>query len=151
MEHESCRCGHSACCTAQAEAASPPAEPQPSGKRVVLVVDDDMIVRDLCRRMLERMGLTVVMADSGLQAVEWFRCHGASVHCVLIDLTMPEPDGIQTARLLRDMQAKIPIVLMSGYSEEEIHEQCTTSCFNAFLQKPFSIQALFDMMKTTLG
>jgi two-component system cell cycle sensor histidine kinase/response regulator CckA len=116
-----------------------------------MVVDDDTIVRDLCRRMLERMGLSVIMADSGLQAVEWFRNHGDSVHCILIDLTMPEPDGIQTARLLRAVQEKVPIILMSGYSEEEIREQCAPSCFNAFLQKPFSIQSLLDTIKTILG
>lgn len=151
MQHEPCRCEQSPSLAPPSESSSKPAMPRQQSERLVLVVDDDLIVRDLCRRMLERMGLTVAVADSGLQAIEWFRTHGASAHCVLIDLTMPEPDGIQTARMLRTIHAKVPIILMSGYSEEEIREQCEPSCFNAFLQKPFSIQGILETVTTTLG
>jgi PAS domain S-box-containing protein len=127
------------------------AEVQRETKGLVLAVDDDEVVCHLCRRMLERIGFRVATANGGKEAVEWFRTHGASARCVLLDLTMPEPDGVQTARLLREMRADIPLVLMSGYGEQELEQRYASSRFSGFLQKPFSVQSLIDKMKTVLG
>ncbi len=132
-------------------AQTTPTEVQRETSGMVLAVDDDKVICDLCRRMLERIGFRVATANGGKEAVEWFRSHGASARCVLLDLTMPEPDGVQTARLLREIRADIPLVLMSGYSEQELEHRYASSRFSGFLQKPFSVQSLIATMKTVLG
>ncbi|HEX7968883.1 MAG TPA: response regulator [Stellaceae bacterium] len=91
-----------------AEAVSSPGFPPAS----ILVVDDDETMRDLLRRMLERTGLTVVLAVNGRDALERLRDRPADL--VVTDMVMPEMDGIELIRLLATERPRLPIVAISG-------------------------------------
>jgi CheY-like chemotaxis protein len=112
----------------------------------VLVVDDQLGVRNLTRSVLERAGLTVILADSGEQGVHAFREQDRDVRLVMIDLTMPGLDGRETLTELRRIRPGVPAILMSGYSTDDL----ARSREHVFLQKPFTPAALRTAVKQAL-
>ncbi len=113
-------------------------EETPGGDgNVILVVDDEPSVRLLTEKVLERAGFRVVTAASGEEGLELFREHQDEVICVLLDLTMPGISGEETFREIRRIRKDTRVVLMSGYSEEEVGQRFTGKGLAGFIQKPY--------------
>ena len=104
---------------------------------VVLVVDDEPLVRRAARAMLERQGVEVLEASDGEQALEVYEAHRDRVHVVLLDLAMPRMDGQETLRRLRESSPNVPVLLMSGYDEDNVTGGALSRGASGFLQKPF--------------
>jgi PAS domain S-box-containing protein len=119
------------------------------GKGKVLLADDDGALRPLFETMLRQCGFAVVQAADGAEAVKLFRQGGYAA--VLLDLTMPVMDGLEASRIIRKEDADIPILLMSGYNQQEVIGYFTPSGPNGFLEKPFGLSGLrrklFDLME----
>ena len=89
----------------------------------VLIVDDEIYVREILCEMLERMGFEVVEASNGDQALAAFGSdHGDIVACV-IDLTMLGMSGLELLGHVRELDSVVPIILVSGYSRHEVRQQ----------------------------
>ena len=108
--------------------------------RVVLVVDDEPLMRSTLRRMLARDGYLVEEAADGVDALELLK--GFVPDLVLLDVSMPRLDGAATFLELRRRGATMPVVLMSGYSEQEALRGVLRDDLAGFLQKPFSPDSL---------
>lgn len=108
----------------------------------ILVVDDEESVRSVVRSVLERAGFDVRVASDGSEAVEVFLHDGAGITGVLLDLTMPRMDGLEAAQKLKSIRAEVPILLMSGYNEQDISRQFSELGVSGFIKKPFSPDAL---------
>lgn len=119
------------------------------GNGVVLVIDDEDGVRLVVRRMLERLGFSVLLAADGQRALTALQ-DGAQVRCALLDLTMPQLSGQDTFHELRRLNASLPIVMMSGFAEEEVLNQFRGQQISGFLHKPFSPQDLQAVLQRTL-
>jgi CheY-like chemotaxis protein len=104
---------------------------------VALVVDDEDMVRDVVGRMLESFGFRVLVAADGQEALERYDEHAAEVRVVVLDLLMPRLDGAETLCELRQRSARLPVIVMSGYSEPEISTRFSGLGLSAYLQKPF--------------
>lgn len=117
----------------------------------VLVVDDEEAVRAVSLQMLRSMGFTPLEARNGAEALDMLREHGASLRVVLLDLTMGGMDGEQTFGELRRMDATLPIVIMSGCSEQEIAERFRGRSCSASLPKPFKFDTLRAVLERVLG
>jgi signal transduction histidine kinase len=104
---------------------------------VVLVIDDEEIVRKTASVVLQQHGLSVVLAENGSEGVEVFRRMGERVAAVLLDLTMPVMSGEATLRAIRKIRPEVPVVISSGYSEQDARERLQTSENVRFLQKPY--------------
>ena len=109
---------------------------------LVLVADDEEMVRSLVERMLRRGGFSVLTAADGRQAVQLFREHADEIACVLLDLTMPHLDGEQAFAQLRRIRPEVKVVLCSGYSEQEATARFSGKGLAGFLQKPFGMSLL---------
>ncbi|QXE89018.1 hybrid sensor histidine kinase/response regulator [Geomonas subterranea] len=116
------------------------------GSGTVLLVDDEEIICEVGASMLEQLGYEVVTALSGSRAVELYRERG-DVRFVILDLTMPQMDGEQTFQELRRFDPEVKVIISSGYSEQEVTRKLSGTGYLAFIQKPYSIQALSDVMK----
>ncbi len=112
------------------------------GHGTVLVVDDEETIRSLAGNMLGKLGFEVLYAEDGIMGVEMFRSHYGELVAVLLDMTMPRLGGIDTLQRMREIKPGIPIVLVSGFSEVEIHELSTDKHPDAFVQKPFRLNVL---------
>jgi CheY-like chemotaxis protein len=104
----------------------------------ILLVDDDSSVRRLLGFLLERSGYEVVSVGDGREAVE--KAGKASV--ALIDMIMPEMDGLETISLLRWRNPHLRIIAMSGSEEGLFRPELDRLGVQTFLSKPFTIEAL---------
>jgi PAS domain S-box-containing protein len=121
------------------------------GAATVLVVDDDEVVRSLTQQMLEESGYAVVTATDGLQAVEVFKESPVLIDLVLLDMTMPHMDGHATFEKLREIRADIPVVVSTGYNEQDALDRFRDARPTGFLQKPYRLSELVEAMKTALS
>lgn len=121
------------------------------GEGTILVVDDEPMVRDVAQAILQRLGLTVVAAADGEEAIRMFAADPARFAAVLLDLTMPRISGAETFRRIREFRPDAPVILMSGYNEEEASGQFAGKGLAGFIEKPFSTQALADAIGRVLG
>ncbi len=132
------------------ESADVVSVPSASGMRTLLVVDDQPAVRLIARRMLDDAGFQVVEAGSGRAAVELVDA-GVHIDLALIDLTMPDGDGLQTIKQLRVRSPELPVVLMSGFDMNEVlskEQDKPEDLF--FIDKPFSQQQLTSVVRELL-
>jgi CheY-like chemotaxis protein len=120
------------------------------GSGLILIVDDEETVCATGKQMLERIGFSVITAPDGREALKVFReCD--EIVCVLLDLTMPHMDGEQTFREMRRLCPKIKIILCSGYNERETTQRFMGKGLAGFLQKPYTIAELREMLREVLG
>ncbi len=121
------------------------------GSGTVLLVDDEDSVRKVCKRMLEKLGYTVILAGDGAEAVELGEKRQGEIVFVLLDLAMPVMDGEETFHKLRRIRKDIRIILSSGYSESEVQERFTGYGIAGFIQKPFQLDALKSKIRSALN
>jgi two-component system, cell cycle sensor histidine kinase and response regulator CckA len=131
--------------------ASPaPDTPAAHTSAMVLVVDDEPVVRRTAKSMLERFGYSVVMAENGREGVELFRVLADKIAVVLLDMTMPVMSGEETFRELRAIRPGVRVVLSSGYNEVEAVRRFTGKGLAGFLQKPYSAAALAEKVRSVI-
>jgi len=138
--------------------AAPDGEPAPrtpsSGqievgaiKGTVLFVDDDELIREAGSRFLELSGLSVVVAEDGLQAVQAFERDRDAIDVVVLDLTMPRLDGEGAMTRIRAIDPTAAILLSSGWSEKDTAERFAGREPNGFLQKPYKPDVLVERVR----
>jgi DNA-binding NtrC family response regulator len=108
----------------------------------VLVVDDDETVRAVAQHMLERSGFTVITARDGAEGVALFESARDRIALVLLDLTMPTLGGEEAFRAMRQRRPDVRVVLMSGYSSQELASRYGSEGMAGFIQKPFRVEEL---------
>ena len=118
---------------------------------MVLVVDDDKMVRLLVQQMLEHAGFSSLMANSGREAIRLFREHQHEVSCVLLDLSMPDLDGAETFLELHRIRPDVRVILSSGYGEEVATERFVGQSLAGFIQKPYQLDMLIARIHAALG
>jgi PAS domain S-box-containing protein len=117
---------------------------------IVLVADDDEGVRDLLTETLERAGLTVLCATDGSEAVETFRQHAKEIRLVLLDRTMPGASGEEALDGIQSIRPDVPVVLVSGYSQESSAQRFASKRLAGFLHKPFLPETLLEKVRELL-
>lgn len=115
-----------------------------------LLVDDDMTIRLAGGSVLEHLGFEVDTANDGLQAVQKATAPDADYRFMLIDLTMPNMDGPSAFRLIREKLPFLPILFMSGYSDQQVQNLFEAGGPVAFLEKPFTISGLVTRLRPLL-
>ncbi len=123
-------------------------EPRVTG--TVLVVDDEEGVRFVSQRILEQCGFAVLSAKDGHEALDLFSKHQNEISVVLLDLTMPGMDGEDVFRMINQLSPKTPVVLSSGYNEQELNARFSEHGFAGFLQKPYQAQGLIAKLDSVL-
>ncbi|OFW59777.1 MAG: hypothetical protein A2133_10520 [Actinobacteria bacterium RBG_16_64_13] len=120
-------------------------------KGTVLLVDDEESILALGRRMLGRLGFTVLTATDGGQSVDIYRAHHDEIALVLLDLTMPEMDGAETLQELRRIDPGVRVVMSSGYTENDISARFAGHELAGFLQKPYTLDILRRCLRAVLA
>lgn len=123
---------------------------QQTEKHTVLLVDDEQMVLEVGKAILQRLGHEVVTAESGEEALEKFDHHQDAIGCVVLDLTMPGMDGKETFSRLRDLAPGLPIIISSGLSAEQVSAQFEDGPTIAFIQKPYQVAELSSTIQSIL-
>ncbi|MCS6807111.1 MAG: PAS domain S-box protein [Blastocatellia bacterium] len=117
----------------------------------ILVVDDEPIVRDLAKAILERERFRVLTADSGAEALTIYQQHHPDVDLVLLDLTMPKMSGRACLQQLRQLNPDVRVLLSSGYSGDERLQDLLTVPTVGFIRKPYLAVDLADAVRRMLA
>jgi len=115
----------------------------PRGKETVLLVEDEAIVRDLVREVLQSSGYTVLVASTANEALRIGERHAPRpIHLMLTDVVMPEMDGPQLAARLARLFPQMKVLYMSGYAETAAARHSKLSLDAPYLAKPFAPEVL---------
>jgi PAS domain S-box-containing protein len=129
---------------------APPAKaaiPELHGTGTILVVDDEQIVRSAAQNTLERYGYQVLLANDGRDGMRIFRKCRRKIAAVLLDMMMPVMGGEEALKELMAIAPLTPVIGSSGYSEALAMRRFGDKGLAAFLQKPYSAQALAECVK----
>jgi two-component system response regulator AtoC len=118
-----------------------------SGEKI-LVVDDELFVRELLFEFLSKEDYQVVLADCGERAVEVIKAEPAQV--ALIDLKMPGMDGIETLKKLKELHPKMLPIIMTGYPSLESSVEALRCGAHDYVTKPFKLNELKDSVEKAL-
>src|SRR5690606_35417892 len=111
--------------------------PRWEGGGTVLVADDEKSVCAVAKATLERFGFDVLLAYDGQEAVDLFHLHRGIIVAVLLDLTMPKLNGEEVFREIHSCSPEMPVILTSGYSEQDAVARFAGKDLAAFIHKPW--------------
>jgi CheY-like chemotaxis protein len=114
----------------------------PARPRTILLVDDNEGVRVLSARVLEEAGYTVMEAATGRLALELLHARGQSVDLMITDVRMPQMSGGELAAQLKRIHPNVPVLFISGFTEEPFGRRSPVASSIRVLQKPFTPEAL---------
>jgi CheY-like chemotaxis protein len=121
------------------------------GLGVVLIIDDEPIVRQIARQALERKGFKILVAYDGLSAIEIFKRHPGVIHAAILDLSMPGLSGEETLPELRRIRPEVKVLVSSGYSEVEVMKMFKGQQVCGFVQKPYSPVKIVEQISLLLS
>jgi len=120
------------------------------GTETVLLVDDEDMLIDIGRQMLEALGYQVMVARTGQEAVEIYAKHQDSIDMVLLDMIMPDMGGAQACDRMKEINPDGKILVASGYSAEAEARRTLARGCDGFIQKPFSLKQLSKKIRGIL-
>jgi DNA-binding NtrC family response regulator len=112
----------------------------------VLVVDDNNDLLTTFSMILKRRGFYVDTAPNGISAVDKFKEHGYDV--TLMDIVMPEMNGVEAFRKIRELDPDATVILMTAYSEEEMIRTARNEGAHSVIHKPIRIDQLIELIKS---
>lgn len=121
-----------------------------SGHETILLVDDEEMILDATRRMLEGLGYQVCTARNSFEAMEVFRTEQDKIDLVILDMIMPGMGGGELFEQLKSLKADVRVILASGYSLNGPAQEIMNKGAFAFLQKPFMIDELSQKIRGAL-
>lgn len=117
---------------------------------LVLIVDDEDFVTVLAERVLADAGYRVVTASDGFKALDIYRKLKDEIALVILDFTMPVMDGADVFNELREIDPQVPVVLSSGFAEQDRLRGMLSHGLLGFIPKPYNQQKLLTQIRATL-
>jgi two-component system, cell cycle sensor histidine kinase and response regulator CckA len=132
-------------------APEPTTQPVLGSGATILLVEDEPSVRSTVRRLLERHGYQVLEAANGHDALTLVAARGSEIRLVVSDMVMPGMGGMELASRLRSLSPKIPVLLMTGYTEEAIARNGDRPHDALIIEKPFSQHTMLEKVRGALA
>ena len=120
------------------------------GTETILLVDDEPLVLEVNKNLLEYMGYRVYAAGSGQEAIAVYMEKRNEIDLVILDMILPGMSGGETFDRLREIDPEIRVLLCSGYSIEGEAQQIMDRGCNGFIQKPFLLKNLSQKVREVL-
>ena len=122
-----------------------------TGSGVILVVDDEELVRRTAATTLAHLGYTILEAANGQEAIDVFQRNSGRIALVILDLSMPVMNGEESLKRLKSIKPGVPVLLSSGFSETEAARRFQSTGPATFLQKPYTAQHLAELVQAALN
>jgi signal transduction histidine kinase/CheY-like chemotaxis protein/HAMP domain-containing protein len=134
------------------EAADAPLAALPGGSETILVVEDEMVLREMAREFLADCGYRILEAGSGREALQVWGEHRSQVDLLLTDMKMPEGvSGLQLAEKMVAEQPNLRVIFTSGYSDDIVNREVLKRNNACFLPKPYSYADLTKLVRESLN
>jgi len=122
----------------------------PTGHERILIIDDEVMIVDMTKKMLQHLGYEVITRTNSLEALELFRMKHDEIDLVISDVNMPKMTGIELAERLLEIRKDIPIVLGTGYSEMITQQRAIQLGIKRIIIKPLIIKELANTIRDVL-
>jgi len=126
-----------------------PMEP-PRGSETILVVDDNPSITRTVDQILTSLGYIVIVRNDAEDALSFVDTNSEDIELVLLDVHMPKYSGVELHEIIRERCPGVPVILTSGYDQEDMDADLPERGVKAFLQKPFSIMDLAETIRKAL-
>lgn len=120
------------------------------GHETILVAEDEEVIRDLLTEMLSDEGYNVLVAEDGKKALDIYSKKSKDVDLVILDMIMPEVNGIEAFRKMKQLDPKVKILLSSGYTQESEAQSILNEGALGFIQKPYAVNELLSKIRSIL-
>jgi len=120
------------------------------GEGLILVIDDEPIMRKIAKKILMDSGYEVISADDGIRGIELYKKHQTDIRLVLLDMQMPKKDGKETYLELKKIDETVKVILTSGFKKDERVEEILALGINDFIEKPYTFKQLAEAVYQVL-
>ena len=120
------------------------------GSETILLVDDEEMILEITRDLLERLGYKTLAAESGKEAVAVYGAHREEIDVVILDMIMPDMGGDEVYDRIKAINPKVKALLSSGYSINGTAREIINRGCNGFIQKPFKLEELSQKLREIL-
>jgi CheY-like chemotaxis protein len=127
------------------------AGPVPGGKERILFVDDEEILVEMSKEMIDTLGYQTTGAADSRTALELFRSRPDHFDLVITDMTMPHMTGLELSKEIRKLRPDIPIILCTGFNELISEEKARALGIQGFAMKPLNLRHIAELIRTSLG
>ncbi len=121
------------------------------GTETVLLIDDEDLIVDVGRELMEAIGYRVITTKSGGEAIRIYERRASEIDIVILDMVMPEMGGDEVFHALRAVNPEVRVILSSGYSIDGKASDLLAQGCRGFIQKPFSLAALSQKLREVLA
>ncbi len=119
-------------------------------KGPILIVDDERLVREALVDILEAVGVPSLAAANAREGIQLYRNHHQEIELVILDMRLPEMDGMRVLHSLRHINPTVRAILSSGYDVRDIDHQFLDDPFVHVLQKPFDMNGFLQAVNCAL-
>lgn len=126
-------------------------EDQKNNEQLILVIDDEDMLRDVLKEVLEMVGYSALFARSGMEGLQLFKENQDRIRLVLLDVLMPEMSGLETHTAIKSISPDMKFIFMSGFPDKEALSLQELSEDYIFVKKPFSVQEIISQIKKLLS
>ena len=123
----------------------------PPSTSTILIIDDDEMIRDLARDILEMQGYTIMCAQDGMEGITIYKENKGKIGCIILDLTMPLMNGRETYLRLREIDKQAKIILSTGLGKDEKAQEIIALGVQGIVQKPYRMEELIRIVEKTLS
>lgn len=125
---------------------------QKRGKgQIILVIDDEPVIRAMASTLLEEAGYKTLTAQNGQEGVDIYRDNRDKIEAVIVDMVMPVLDGLEAMKLLKKINPEVRVLAASGFSRNEKINQMLHEGARGFLHKPYTLGELIDKLHQALA
>ena len=121
-----------------------------SGTGTILLIDDEEMILDVGKALLEKLGYQVLAAGGGRQGLEIYGQNAANIDLVILDMIMPEMTGAETYELLKEMDPRVKVLFSSGYTMDGVANDILKQSSPSFIQKPFDLKKISHKVREAL-
>lgn len=117
------------------------------GDKIILIGEDEMVNLKLLEMILQKTKATIIHGSTGVEVLELFKTN-PSISLILMDIKMPEMDGIEATEEIRKLNARIPIIAQTAYALEEEKLRCMEAGFDGYVTKPINRKQLLALIQS---
>lgn len=114
------------------------------GSGLIFVVDDEVLIQQTTKMILEECGYTVLLAGTGTEAISAFKENYSEIKCTILDISLPDMAGIEIYNELKQVSPDLKVIVSSGRTQDSTVDELLDAGVNMFLAKPFSVLELAD-------
>ena len=124
------------------------------GEGLILIVDDEKLMRKTASEILKTCGYSIIEAENGIEGVEAYKKYQKKIKAVLLDMAMPQMSGKEAYSRLKEINPDVKVVLASGFQQDSRVQEVLKMGINSFIQKPYTLEtlskAIWDLLYTEL-